>query len=273
MQMRAEEKLEKGTRTPIADEWLRYDRMYGELGRLAIEAAGLRRGSIVIDVGCGAGGSALDAAAVVGDGGKVLGVDLDSSAITVARARARREGFRNLDFLAGDAALHPYEASRADAVISRLGNIFFPDPVGAHAHLRTALRPGGRIAFLAPRELERNLWAALPVRAVIRAVGRQALSTAPFVMADPRRIVAILEKAGFERVHLESIDEPICIGADLDDAIDFFAKSDGKAIFAGLQSPKTVDLLEGLTRAFSPYVGERGVYLPASVWLVSARVR
>jgi hypothetical protein len=99
------------------------------------------------------------------------------------------------------------------------------------------------------------------------------MSTSHFVMADPRRIVTILEKAGFERVRLESIDRPICMGSDLDDAVDFFAKTDGKDIFARLDSPKTVDLLDGLNRAFSPYVGERGVYIPASVWLVSARVR
>jgi ubiquinone/menaquinone biosynthesis C-methylase UbiE len=247
--------------------------MFGALGRMVIEAASIRRGSIVIDVGCGAGGSALDAAGIAGDGGGVLGIDLDQSAITVARARSRAEGFRNLELVAGDAASHAYGAGRADAVISRMGNLFFPDPVGAHAHLRSSLRAGGRISFLAPRELERNVWSALPMRVVSRVVGKPVLSTAPFVMADPRRIVTVLEKAGFERVRLESIDEPICMGADLDDAIDFFAKGEGREIFAKLDSPRTGELLESLARAFSPYVGERGVYIPASFWLVSARVR
>jgi ubiquinone/menaquinone biosynthesis C-methylase UbiE len=273
MQPRIEEKGEKTARTPGAEEWFRYDRMLGELGRLAIEAANIKRGSSVIDVGCGAGGSTLDAAGVVGDNGKVLGIDLDSSAITVARARARAEGFRNIDLLVGDAARHAYGAGRADAVISRLGNLFFADPVRAHLHLASSLRPGGRISFLAPRELERNVWAALPMRVVSRVLGKNTLSTAPFVLADPRRIVSVLEKAGFERVRLESIDKPLCIGADLDDAISFFAKTDGKELFASLESSQSQELLDGLTRALSPYVGERGVYMPSSVWLVSARLR
>jgi hypothetical protein len=72
---------------------------------------------------------------------------------------------------------------------------------------------------------------------------------------------------------MEAIDEPLCIGADLDDAVDFFAKTDGRELFARLESPQTAELLESLGRAFSPYVGERGVYIPSSIWLVSARVR
>ncbi len=273
MQTTTLEREESARRTPVAEEWFRFDRMLGGLGRLAIEASEIRAGSMVVDVGCGAGGSTLEAAAIVGASGRVMGVDIDASAITVARARARAEGFRNVEFTTADAGHHAYAASHADAVISRLGNLFFPDPVAAHAHLAGALRSGGRLSFLAPRELERNVWAALPVRVVNRLVGRTPYPTAPFVLADPRRIVAILERAGFERVRMESIDAPLCVGADLDDAVDFFVKTDGRELFARLASPQAGELLDGLSRALSPYVGERGVFLPASVWLVSARVR
>lgn len=274
MQTWTEDKIDRALRTPVAEEWFRHDRMFGELGRMAIEAAGLRRGSVVIDVGCGAGGSTLEAAGVVGDGGRAIGIDLDGSAITVAKARARAEGFRNVELVASDAARHSFPSAQADAVISRLGNLFFADPVAAHVHLAGALRAGGRISFVAPRELERNVWAALPMRVAARVLGRTAqLSTAAFALADPRRIVAILERAGFERVRLESFDRPLCLGADLDDAVDFFAKTDGRELFTGLESPQTGQLLDALSRAFSPYVGERGVYMPASMWLVSARLR
>jgi ubiquinone/menaquinone biosynthesis C-methylase UbiE len=254
-------------------EWFRTDRMLGDLGRLAIEAANVKPGFRVIDVGCGTGGSTFDAAGVVGDHGRVLGIDQDPKAISVAKARSLAEGYRNVELVVGDAARYGYPASNADAVISRFGNLFFSDTARAHSNLAGALRSGGRISFVAPRELERNMWAALPMRVVSRVTGKNTLSTAPFALADPRRIVTVLERAGFERIRMETIDTPLCVGADLDDAIAFFVKGEGRDVFSGLDSPKTQELLESLTRALSPYVGEHGVYMPSSVWLVSARVR
>jgi SAM-dependent methyltransferase len=125
-------------------------------GRLT--GAGLvASGDAVLDVGCGTGRSTRDAARVAAPG-PVLGVDLSSQMLEEARRRAAAEGLANVSFEQADVQVHPFADGAFDAAISSFGAMFFADPVAAFANIGRALRPGGRLAVLAWRDLGRNQW-------------------------------------------------------------------------------------------------------------------
>src|SRR5689334_14659822 len=87
------------------DELQRLDRQAARIEqptRLLLQAAGIRRGMRVLDLGTGLGHVARIAAELVGPGGAVVGVDESADALAVARARADTAGVRHLSFVEGD---------------------------------------------------------------------------------------------------------------------------------------------------------------------------
>ena len=144
----------------------------------------------VLDVGCGTGLTTLDAARLATDG-HATGVDLSSRMLGFARERAAAEGVANVTYLQADAQVHPFPAAGADVLISSFGVMFFGDPAAAWSNLAGALRPGGRLAVLAWRDLPSNDW-LLGIRQAL-ALGRELGfpppdAPTPFSLADPDRV-------------------------------------------------------------------------------------
>lgn len=107
-------------------------------------AAGLAPGEAVLDLGSGAGLDALIAARLVGEGGRVMGVDLSEAMVAKARANAAAAGTPNVEFRCGAAEALPAEAEAFDAVIvNGLLNLAPEKPAVVREILRV-LRRGGR---------------------------------------------------------------------------------------------------------------------------------
>jgi ubiquinone/menaquinone biosynthesis C-methylase UbiE len=114
--------------------------------RLLVDA-GIGAGMRVLDVGCGRGDVAFLAARLVGEQGRVVGVDREPSALAVARDRARELGLAHVSFIEADfGALSP-ELGLFDAAIGRRVLMYQSDPVGAVRSLVRVLRAGGRVVF------------------------------------------------------------------------------------------------------------------------------
>lgn len=249
----------------------RYDRMMAQLGPRMLDAAALGPGDRVIDVGCGAGTVTLEAARMVGPRGAAVGIDVDSHAIALADQRSRFAGIDNVGFIEGDAGAFPFPDGAADAVVSRFGVLHFDEPSEAFANLHDALRPGGRLSFVCARGRERNEWASVPARVVAEVFGDPPPSSSgPFAFSDPGLVEALLSSARFVDVRLESIDVSVSIADDIDDAVEFFANTDGRAIRAALGSSALTRVLDALARELRPYAHADGVWLGMSVWLVTA---
>ena len=95
----------------------------------------------VLDIGCGAGQSAIPAAH---RGHQVVGIDIAESLIEHAKERARYEGL-NVQFDVGDAEDLPYEDNHFDVVISMIGAMFAPQPDKVASEIARVLRPGGKL--------------------------------------------------------------------------------------------------------------------------------
>jgi SAM-dependent methyltransferase len=257
-----------------ADRW---DGTSGRFGDAMLEAANLVPGKRVLDVGCGAGSTTIEAARRVAPNGAALGVDISAPALALARERAAAAGRDGVDFIEGDAQRHPFEPGAVDAVISRFGTMFFDDPVAAFANLRHALRRGGRLAVVAWQGPFESEWTAVAVNVAIAHFGRPPDLGAPggpgpFAFADGDRFRNVVTEGGFLDVTLEAISRPMLMGSDVEDVVGMVAATPySKALFAGQPEAKVEAAIAGLREAFAPYARAEGVVMNGTAWLLTAR--
>lgn len=254
-------------------EQARLDASIAVFGAEALRVAAARNGEVVLDIGCGCGDTSLGLAKAVSPGGSVLGVDVSAPMLARADARAAEAGLEHVRFAEGDASSAklggPY-----DLLFSRFGVMFFADPSKAFAHLRTAVKPGGRMTFVCWRGFAENAWATVPAMAAIRVLGPQTpgdpFAPGPFAFGDAVRTRAILEGAGWRDVKCEAFDAPMKMGADLDDAA-WWATQMGPAgaMLREAGEEKRAPVVAALRGALEPHVTPEGVALPGAVWIVS----
>ncbi|TVT09514.1 class I SAM-dependent methyltransferase [Amycolatopsis bartoniae] len=120
--------------------------IYAEHTELLLRMAGVRPGTHVLDVGCGAGDVTLQLAELVGPTGSVLGIDSDPGVLAVARRRAEEGGVATVRFEQTN-VLDVQLDQPVDAVVGRLILIHLDDPVAAVRHLASFVRPGGLVSF------------------------------------------------------------------------------------------------------------------------------
>jgi SAM-dependent methyltransferase len=254
----------------------RYDRAGRRHRQRFLDADLISSGDAVLDVGCGTGKSTRDAARLA-NRGSVLGVDLSGSMLAYAREHSTAEGLANVEYVQGDAQVYLFDENAFDIAISSFGAMFFSDPVAAFTNIGSAVRPGGRLALLAWRELARNEW-LMALRDAL-AVGRQLPmpppeAPTPFALADPERVRGILAAAGYEEVGFEPIDEPIEFGSDVDDAFAFM-RTLGivEGLTQDLDDAGRANALAELHKTVVAHANADGVLFGTSAWLITARRR
>jgi SAM-dependent methyltransferase len=175
-------------------------------------------GMAILDVGCGTGTTSMALARIVGPTGGVSGVDISRPMLGLAQQRAEKAGLK-IAFAEADAAAQRF-APEHDLVFSRFGVMFFDDPVAAFANIKTALKAGGRLAFVCWRTPPENPWASAPLAAAKPFLPEQPppdpLAPGPFAFADPGRVKDILAKAGFGGVTVNKYDGVMGMGRDVD---------------------------------------------------------
>ena len=191
-----------------------------------------------------------------------------------ARATAASEGLVNVQFEQGDAQVYPFPSANFDIVISRFAVMFFADPVATFANIRRAMRPGGRLAFVSLGDFRTNdlrLASAALARHVPNPAPAAAAEQGPLSMADPVRILTVLEEAGFDGVSTTPIELSMLFGRDAADAADFLVSS-GPVHFALEQANQLGNpvILESITDALRPFEQCDGVRLRGDHWLVRA---
>ena len=116
-------------------------------GAATVSRLALAPGNTVLDLCCGAGGSAIPAARSVGATGRVLGVDLAVPLLELARAKAARERLTNVEFRLGDATRTGLPSGSFDAVVCVFGVFFAHDMPAFVAEMWRMVRPGGTLAI------------------------------------------------------------------------------------------------------------------------------
>lgn len=110
------------------------------------EYARIREGDTVVDLGSGAGNDCFVARALVGEAGKVIGVDMTEAMIAKARANNEKLGFKNVEFRYGEIENMPVDTNSTDVVISNCVLNLVPDKDRAFSEIYRVLRPGGHLS-------------------------------------------------------------------------------------------------------------------------------
>ncbi|RPH73834.1 methyltransferase domain-containing protein [bacterium] len=110
------------------------------------EFAKIKKGDTVIDLGSGAGNDCFVARALVGESGKVIGIDMTDAMIEKAKGNAKKLNYSNVDFLLGDIENMPLESDIADVVISNCVLNLVPNKVKAFDEIYRILKPGAHLS-------------------------------------------------------------------------------------------------------------------------------
>ena len=251
----------------------RHQRMLGRLTARLLAAAQIQDGENVLDVGCGCGDVTILAARATGSG-HALGADFSRILVAEARRLAAAAGAANARFEVADVQVHPFGAGIFDVVLSSFGVMFFDDPAAAFGNLRKALRRGGRLALLCWRTREENPIFTFGFAGAAAILGLRELPgpSAAFSLADTGQVGALLSDAGFGGIECKKADEPMLVGRDVDDVLEYErASPTATEILAGLSPAQAAELTRQVRDRLVAYASPDGVTIPGAAWIVTAQ--
>ena len=193
--------------SPLLTRWL------GGATETMLDMCEIGAGSRVLDVAAGAGEQTLAAAKRVGSNGHVLATDLSADILQYAASSAQLAGMTQVhtQVLDGE-ALSTLDGGNFDAVISRVGLIYFPDQQKALTGMRQQLKEGGKVAAMVYASAEANAFFSIPVSIIRRRAKLPAPlvgQPGPFSLGDPKKLADTLMQAGFKDVQVKSIMAPV----------------------------------------------------------------
>lgn len=246
--------------------------VFEPLARLLLDRIGLEAGQSVLDVACGTGVVARKAAAIVGNSGRVVGVDFNRAMLEVA-AKKIPPGVSNIEWQQADASDLPIRDATIDVAICQQGLQFFPDKVAALREMHRALKPDGRVWLAVWQSPEFSPVNQASNEVLGRHLGSEAakVSRAPFSLGDPGELRSHMSAAGFRDIEIQEstitrhmAPPQISIPAQLT-SIPL-----GPQI-AALEEDKRSAIVAEISEILSPYLTGEGMSVPQGTHIISAR--
>lgn len=231
-------------------------------------AGGLR----VLDVGCGTGSTTLAVARLLGDKGHCIGADISEPMISLAKARAKQER-SPAGFICADLQVYPFEPASFDTIISRIGVMFFDNPVMAFANLRRAAADDGKLRCIAWRSAADNPFMTAAERAAAPLLPnippRRPDAPGQFAFADRDRVASILQKSGWADIDIQPIEFECAMPEK--ELLGYATRLGPVGLVledADVGTRKRV--IETIRAAFDPYVHGAEVRFIAACWMINA---
>jgi SAM-dependent methyltransferase len=246
------------------------DQLFESLTAPLLEVAGAGA-SALLDVGCGAGFTTLALARELGPEARTVGADISGPLLLAARDRAGAADVP-IEFVFGDAQTFEFEPARFDLIVSRLGVMFFADPVAAFANLRSAATDAARMRFICWRDPAENPFMTLTARAtkdLLDLPARIPNTPGPYGLADPERTRGILTDAGWREVEVRPFDPTCAMPAD--ELMTFLTRIGPlREALAEADDERREAVLEAVRAAAEPYVSGDRASFEAALWIVDA---
>lgn len=266
----------------VAEAWNRWgptlQRWLEPATEAMLEMARLAPGKHVLDVAGGSGEPALTAVTRVSPGGYVLSTDIATNLVRLAAKNARERGLNADQFEARVMDGEHLELPDAsfDAVLSRLGLIFFPDRPKALAEIHRVLKPGGRIALASFTTPAANPFFAIPITIIRRRAQLPAPEPGgpgPFSMGSRDVMEGALRQAGFGEVETRVVEAPLRF-ATADECLRFEQESFGALheMLAGASDVEQAATWEEIRQELRRFEGTGGFESPSEL-LVGAATR
>ncbi|MEX2117734.1 MAG: arsenite methyltransferase [Bacteroidota bacterium] len=169
------------------------------------DGAGIKSGDTVLDLGSGAGNDVFVARRIVGEHGRVIGVDFTEEMIAKANANKQKLGYANVGFRMGDIEQLPVDTSSVDVVISNCVLNLVPDKTKAFAEISRVLKPGGHFSIS-------DIVVTAPLPEKLKTVAELYAGCVSGAMVRSEYL-SIIESAGFRNIRLVK-EKPIQIPAE-----------------------------------------------------------
>ena len=166
--------------------------IFGRWVRQMVDTSQIASGDLVLDVGCGTGVLAREAADHVAEESQITGLDCNAGMLAVAR-RLRPQ----INWCQGDATALPFADASYDVVMSQFSLMYFPDQTTALKEMMRVLRSGGRLVVAVWGPYERATGYVILTEIAQRQCGQAAVDvlTAPFALGDKNRLIALCKAA------------------------------------------------------------------------------
>lgn len=256
-----------------AEAWHRWGpflgRWLGPATEQMLDMASIGPGSRVLDVAAGAGEQTIAAAKRVGPSGHVLATDIASNLLDFAAAEAKKHGLANVECKRMDGEHLDVPAASFDAVISRVGLIYFPDQQRALAGMHRALKPGGRIGAIVYGTADRNPFFSTPVGIIRRRANLGPPlpgQPGPFSLGGPGVLEGAFAKAGFRNVDVQTVSAPLRM-KDSQECLRFEQESFGALhqMLSGLHEAEKTAAWEEIARELGKFDGPNGFEGPCEL--------
>lgn len=196
---------------PLLSRWL------GPATETMLDMCEVKSGSRVLDVAAGAGEQSVAIAKRVGSDGHVLATDLSPDILEYAAVSARLAGLSNVHTQVVDGeSLPDIEADPFDAVISRVGLIYFPNQQKAMAGMKHHLKNNGKVAAMVYSTAENNPFFSIPVSIICRRANLPAPlpgQPGPFSLGGLGKLEKTFADAGFRNIEIETINAPLRVSS------------------------------------------------------------
>ena len=159
----------------------------------------VEEGQVVLDLGSGGGIDVFQASKLVGQSGKVIGLDATPEMIFRARETAKKHDYRNVEFRLGEIEHMPIESNSVDLVISNCVLNLVPDKRSAFKEIYRVLKPGGKISIS-------DMVATQESKKIIKAEEWAACIAGAVTFKEYK---GILGEAGFRNIEASDETHPI----------------------------------------------------------------
>lgn len=177
-----------------------------------IDMARITPGARVLDVAAGAGDQTLDIAQRVGPAGSVLATDLSATILEMAARNAQQAGLANVQTRLADGEALPLDDASFDAVVCRLGLMFFPDPLRGLCEMHRVARRGGGVCTMVFSRPDRNPCVTILMSTAMKHAGlppRDPFQPGGLLsLGKPGLADELFRSAGFADVATTAIDAP-----------------------------------------------------------------
>lgn len=250
--------------------------MFMPLTRALIEDAGVVKGQSVLDVAGGPGEPSLTIAETVGPEGAVTCTDFAAEMVEAAKAAAARQGITNVTFRQCSADSLPFADNTFDVAVSRLGAMFFPDPLAGLREMLRVVKPGGSVGLVVWRAAELNPFFSVTSEVVSRYVEpapEDPDAPGAFRFAESGKLAGLLKEAGAVDVRERILKSQIAAPVALEDYWEMRSEISEslRAKLASLTDQQKSEIAKEVQHAAAPFFLNNQMNFPSETLIVSGR--
>lgn len=247
----------------------------GPATEIMIDLADISLGCSVLDVAAGAGDQTMQIADHIGPDGYILATDISSNILDYAAANAKAQGYGQIDFKVMDGENLTSGTGQFDAVVSRVGLIYFPNQMKALQGIRDTLKPGGRFAAMVYSTPENNGFFSIPVATIRKAANLPAPAKGqpgPFSLGQPGVLAEVLAQAGFSNIREQTVQAPLELPTAAD-CVRFERESFGALheMLKGLETAAQDDVWADIETSLQAFENRKGFSGPCELVVVSGQ--